>query len=391
MTPRLAAAADDFTIQDIQLDPEPTTRSLWTKTCILIQYVEIWGKKERYKTAMALLRDPGSETLSAVRVRNDYEALKSDARICLAELKRQPDAEETRLRNEQFRRECKTMLEAIYSLLTRVALRSHYGYFDAVTAAREIGFEIEGAVAPLPDKNDIVALSMILFFVTTIPLACHLGMVSAVWITGIYLMAVLTPIYLAAEFPRLLKKKNGGMPPLAFPLVAGVVAGLLTAATSIAIHGICIGNPWPDFLDLGQGLEHLVEKSYPWVILVCSLSALLSVLMLIGKYPDYEYMEGYARYRRWGSLRDAALLSMGVLGLMALYVIPQLHQLSPDHFTESQFWKAPGLMLRPVVTSFFIGFFVPTWHRGNALRSRYERKLYRSPDRSGIQDVPVAP
>lgn len=339
---------------------------------------------------MALLRDPGSETLSAVRVRNDYEALKSDARICLEELRHRPDVEETRLRNEQFRRDCKAMLDAIYSLLTRVALRSHYGYFDAVTAARTIGFEIEGSVAPLPDKNDIVALCMMLFFVTTVPLACRLGIVRAISITGIYLMAVLTPIYLAAEFPRLLKKNFGGMPPLAFPPSAGAVAGLLTAGASIIMHSICVGDPCPHVFTLSRGLDHLLHRSYPWVILVSSLSTLLSVVMLVREYPDHERLEGYARYRKWGSLRDAALLSMGVLGFMALYVVPQLNQLAPEHFTEAHFWNDPGLTLRPVITSFLIGFFVPTWYRGNALRARSDRKLYRSPDQSRIQDVPAA-
>lgn len=201
--------------------------------------------------------------------------------------------------------------------------------------------------------------------------------------------AVLTPIYLVAEFPRLLKKNPGGMPPLAFPLSAGVVAGLLTAGASIVINGICIGDPCPHVLTLGRGLDYLLHRSYPWVILVCSLSTLLSVLMLIGEYPDHEHLEGYARYRRWGSLRDAALLSMGVLGLMALYVVPRLNQLAPEHFTETYFWNDLGPTFRPVITSFFIGFFVPTWYRGNALRARNDRKLYRSPDRSRIQDLPA--
>ena len=132
------------------------------------------------------------------------------------------------------------------------------------------------------------------------------------------------------------------------------------------------------------------EESYPWVILVCSLSALLSVLMLIGEYPDHEHLKGYARYRRWGSLRDAALLSTGILCLMGLYVVPQLYHLAPDRFIDPHFWNVPGLTLRPVVTSFFIGFSVPTWYRGNALRTRNARRQYPSPDRSRIQNVPAA-
>ena len=389
---RTMLTADGFATHDIELDPEPSTRSLWTKICVLIEYVEAWGKKDRYRTALSLLREPGSETLSAERVRNDYEALKSDARICLAELTLKPNADETRLRNEQFRRDCKALLEAIYSLLTHVALRSHYGYFDALAAVRRIGFEIEGSVPPLPDKNDIVALVIMLFCVTTLPLALRLGIVRATSITAIYLMAVLTPIYLAAEAPRLLKRKQGGLPPLAFPLTAGIIAGLLTAGISMAMGSICTGGECPHFFSVGEGIRHLLEQSYPWTILVCFVTTLLAALMLVGEYPpDHEHLQGWARYRKWGNIRDALILSAGVLGLMAIYIVPELHRLAPERFPEPLIWRSPGLALRPMITSFFVGLFVPTWYRGNALRTRNDSIRPQATAHPPVQDVAVSP
>jgi len=383
-------AADGFDSQDIDLDPDPTTRSLWAKASVLMAYIEEWGKNDRYKTALALLREPASEKLLADRLRNDYEALMSDARICLGELKSKPGAEKTLLREEQFRKNCKALLETIYSLLTHAALRSHYSYFDAIAAAKKIGFDIQGSIAPLPDKNDVVALSIMLFFVTTIPLAYRLGPGRAITITGIYLLAALVPIYLAAECPRLLKRKRDGMPPLTFPLASGTIAAVLAAVTSIGMNSICKADECSQLLVLANGLDQLLNRSYPWVVLVFFLAALLAVLMLVGQYPEQTDLKGYARCRRWGNIRDAMVIAGGVLGLMALYVIPQLHRLASDRFPEPFFWLSPGTALRPVISAFFIGLFVPTWFRGNALRIRKDQEQRQDDQRPQVEGVPVS-
>jgi hypothetical protein len=389
---RKSLRADGFGPESLELDPEPTTRSLWLKTCILMRYVETWGKSDRYKTALALLREPRSDTLSVDRVRETYEALKSDARICLHELKHKPDCEETRLREEQFRRDTKSMLESIYSLLTHVALRSHYSYYDAIEAVRKIGFEVEGSVAPLPDKNDVVAMAVMLFWVTTVPLAYRLGFGRALTITGIYLLAVLTPIYLASECPRLLRRKREGMPPLAFPPVAGAIAGFVAATVSIAIGAICPGGQCAQLWSIDAGIGRLLHHTYPWPFMVCFLTIVLATLMLIGEYPEEKKLTGLARYQRWGNLRDALILSLGAFGFMAFYVIPELNQLTPEQFPEKYFWLAPGLILRPVATSFLIGLVMPTWYRGNTLRIREDgRRHLDEPPRPHQEEVPVAP
>jgi hypothetical protein len=389
---RKSLRADGFGPESLELDPEPTTRSLWLKTCILMRSVETWGERDRYKTALALLREPRSDTLSVDRVRETYEALKSDARICLHELKHKPDDEATRLREEQFRRDTKSMLESIYSLLTHVALRSHYSYHDAIEAVRKIGFDVEGSVPPLPDKNDVVAMSVMLFWVTTVPLAYRLGFGRALTITGIYLLALLTPIYLASECPRLLRTKREGMPPLAFPLVAGAIAGFLAAIASIAIGAIYPGGEGAPLWSIDAGFDRLLHRTYPWPLMVCFLAILLAALMLFGEYPDGKKLKGLARYRRWGNLRDGLVLSLGVFGFMAFYVIPELNRLTPDQFPEKYFWLAPSLILRPVATSFLIGLVIPTWYRGNTLRIRGEgRRHLNEPPRPHQEEVPVAP
>jgi hypothetical protein len=389
---RKSLRADGFGSESLELDPEPTTRSLWLKTCILMRYVETWGKRDRYKTALSLLREPRSDTLSVDRVRETYEALKSDARVCLHELMHKPDDEQTRLREDQFRRDTKSMLESIYSLLTHVALRSHYSYHDAIEAVRKIGFEVEGSVAPLPDKNDVVAMAVMLFWVTTVPLAYRLGFGRALTITGIYLLAVLTPIYLASECPRLLRTKHEGMPPLAFPLVAGAIAGFLAATVSLAIGAICPQGGCAPLWSIDAGFDRLLHHTYPWPLMVCFLTIVLAALMLIGEYPDPKKLKGLARYQRWGNLRDALVLSLAAFGIMAFYVIPELNRLTADQFPEKYFWLAPSLTLRPVATSFLIGLVIPTWYRGNTLRIRDEgRRQLNEPPRPHREEVPVAP
>jgi hypothetical protein len=357
---RKALAADGFDLADIVYDPEATTRSLWTKTSLLIEQLQAWSTDDHYTTALAILREPGSEKLTADRVREAHEALKGDARTCLSALRNAPGAEETQLREARFRQECKMLLDAIYCLLARIALRSYYSFNDATAAVRGAGFHIQTSTAPLPNKNDLVALVLLLFLVTTIPLGYRVGFGRAAMVTLVYLLAILTPIYLAAEWPNLLRRAPGKLPPIAFPLLTGLVAAALGFVVTVVGNSLLL----PKAL-CGQtpallcSLNRWISHTHPWTVLILCFSAALSVLMMVGRYPGEKELQGVGRYRQWASVSDALLLAGLVLGLMALYVLPRLTQLNPGQFD----WTT---LIRPVMTAFFIGLVVPTWYRGNA-------------------------
>jgi hypothetical protein len=354
--------ADGFAAADIAYDNQSTTRSLWTKINLLMRQLEIWGQRDQYQTAFAILREPGSEKLSVDRVREACQALKGDARTHLAAFRQQPYEEGTWQRKERFRQECKALLEAIYCLITRVMLRSHFSYYDAIAAVKRAGFDIQANTTPLPNKNDLVALILIFFVVVTIPMSYTLGFYRATMITVIYVLATLTPIYLAAEWPNLLRSDDDRrMPPVAFPIVSALLAG--AAGFLIAL---CIGSMqategaiWQ--FSVSQGLRRWQMISYPWTILVCGLTAALSILMLVGHYPDVSRMQGIRRYRQWISPLDGLVLGAFTLALMVLLVFPMLVRLVPRYYT----WKEPLVMIRPVITAFVIGLVVPTWYRGN--------------------------
>jgi hypothetical protein len=205
-----------------------------------------------------------------------------------------------------------------------------------------------------------MALVLVLFVVTTIPLGYKVGFGRALMITIVYLIAILTPIYLAAEWPHLLKRTAGKMPPIAFPALAGVVSSavgfVITLVGNSLLQSKALCGDAPALLCSLRGWLH---HTHPWTILILCFSAALSVLMMVRRYPGDKKLQGFGRYRQWASLADALMLAGFVLGLMMLYVLPRLMQLSPGQFDQTT-------LIRPVATAFFIGLVVPTWYRGNA-------------------------
>jgi hypothetical protein len=174
-------------------------------------------------------------------------------------------------------------------------------------------------------------------------------------------LATLTPIYLAAEWPNLLRRDDRRMPPLAFPIVSALLAGAIGFMVALFIGSVqaAEGTAWN--LSVSQGLQRWQTISYPWTILICGLTGALSVLMLVGHYPDISRLDGVRRYRQWACLADGLVLGAFTLGLMALLVFPMLVRLVPQYYS----WEQPLVLIRPVITAFVIGLVVPTWYRGN--------------------------
>ncbi len=361
---RQELSADGFSVSDIILEPHPTTRTLWTKISVLVELLNKWGTQDQYKTALSLIREPTSEKRSFDRVHEEYSALKSDARLCLEALHSAPDSEETVRREEQFRVDCHAFLDSLYALYSRVSLRSHHGYNQLVKAIRKLGFDIREPVNPIPDLNDLFWLVIILFFVTTIPLAFRVGLPSALTYTGVFVVATLIPVYIAAEWPLLLRPASSGATPIVFPVLTAALAGIIAAVVSVVHGAVCTGSECAVVIDLSAGVERLLERSWPWMLLIVGLTGALSVLMLVGHYPRPPQYSLMRAFLTWTSLRDAAVLSAVVLLVMLLVVVPHM---IPDPWSWNNVGRVAGLVARPVATALVIGLIVPTWHRGNVV------------------------
>jgi hypothetical protein len=365
---RAALEAEGFNPDDLVYEAKPTTRSLWTKLSVLIEYVEHWRGEDKYKTAFAVLKEHDGKTRSRARVKEAYEALKGDARTCFAARREHTGERETQDREEHFRRQCKALLESIYALLSRVSLHSHYSERDRVVSMRAIGFALElPQGGPIPDPDDLVWLGILLGAVIILPLWHTLGLAHALTIAGIYFVATLTPIMLVAHCPRFTMKHNGRTPAITCPFVAGTVATLVGAAISVVTKSaMSPAFPW---IDLVSGWEIYVTRSYPWSFVVFLVAALIAVRIRGGSYPEVCTLKGLARYREWGSFADAALFAGTTAALIGLLVQPELARLAPERFVHSG-WR---LAIVPAMTTFVIGFLVPTWYRANALRQSRER------------------
>lgn len=359
--------AEGFKLEDLVYEAKPTTRSLWTKLSVLIEQLEHWRGEDKYKTAFAVLKEQDGKTRSCAQVKETYEALKGNARTCFAALRERAGERETQDREEDFRRQCKALLESIYALFSRVSLHSHYSERDRVACMRAIGFALElPQGGPIPDADDLVWLGVLLGAVITLPLWHTLGLAHALTIAGIYFVATLTPIVLAAHCPRFTMRHSGRKPAIACPFIAGTVAALLGMVISVvARSSVSPAFPW---IDLSGGWAIYAARSYPWSFVVFLVAALIAVRIRGGRYPEVSTLKGLARYREWGSFVDAAVFAGSTAALIIFFVQPELARLAPERFADVG-WR---LAIVPAMTTFAIGFFVPTWYRANALRQSGE-------------------
>ena len=362
--------ADGFDANDVVYEARPTTRSLWTKTSLLMEHIAAWQAKDKYKTAFALLKERDSEMLSVDRVTETYEALKGNARECFAGRGSQSGIAETQKRNEAFRGECKELLVAIYDLLSRVSLKSHFTDSERIKCAAEIGFKLERRPGgPVPDSNDLIALALVLSGVCLLPLSTRVGFGRAAMITGIIFAAVLIPILIADRFPRFAFSRNGYSPSVAYPFASGLTVAVITATISITFSSISFGdflNANADLFDLTKGWSRYIGRSYPWTALPLLYAVLIASRIRTGSYPDTAGLRGFRRYCEWGCLLDAGIFLTCTIAVMVLVVIPRLSELWPNQAAPTE-WT---LLLRPALVSSVLGFFVPTWYRANSLRMK---------------------
>ena len=108
----------------------------------------------------------------------------------------------TSAREEEFRRNCKALLEQIYNLLARVSLKSHYSDSERIKCIGEIGFELEPIPGgPTPDADEMVALAAIIAAIIILPLWSITGdLIKTVAVGFAMFSAVLAPIFLAHLF-----------------------------------------------------------------------------------------------------------------------------------------------------------------------------------------------
>jgi hypothetical protein len=371
--------AEGFDRRDLVYEGEPTVRSMWTKISLLIAYIARWQGKDKFKTAFALLRERDSGTLSVDRVTQVYEALKGNAKSCFREMRDHPDEPETEARAQAFRRECKELLMQIYTLLSRVSLKSHFTDRERIKSMAKIGFVLEpDEGGPLPDPNDLVALGLVLGVVLIVPLSARLGAERALMIGVITYTAVLIPILIANRYPEFALNPGRGTPAVAFPVVSGFVAaaiGMVFAVTWNALH--------PEsgaLIDFANGWSSYASRAYPWSTLHALYAVLIAWRIRTGTYPDPIKLKGVARYREWGNVWDALIFAGCAVALMVLFVRPQLAVLWERPEVASN-WR---ILIMPGIVAFALGFFVPTWYRAHMMKKKVSEDLQPAPDAAPV-------
>ncbi len=374
---RSLAVAEGFDANDIIYDNKrPTTPSLWGKSSILIKQIKNWEANDHYKTAFATLKEPDSEKRTVDVVKEMYNNLISDARVYFNELRDTDDekTDELQRREIEFRSNCRTLLEKMYTLLAGVSLHSHYSDHERIIKFKEFGFKLNPTSnSPIPDSNDLLILTIILSIFLVLPLAYKLGLVKAMMIGAVMFSSVLTPIGLAHACPKLRDhKRNTHGPNVLYPVASGVTAAFLGYIIFFLGGQLLSPSSFCEF----TGNERYLNCTYPWSFLHGGIAFLLALRLGVGVYPDIQHMRGIYRYRKWGNIKDAVICGAGMLIITAFIVVPLLDDLGRSFVGT----KYIDILSRITLVSLVLGFIVPTWYRAQHVPVKKNRR-HESNDR----------
>jgi len=377
------ALAEGFNEHDINYDPRnPTTQSLWFKSLLLVEHIKIWEADDHYKTAFAALKEPDSNRRSVNVVKEMQRDLITDAHLYFEQLRRpeNQDDDELNQREAEFRVNCRALLRKIYSLLAAISLHSHYSDNERINKFGAFGIKLEQAPGgPMPDANDMLILAIILCAILVVPLGLRIGAAKAIMIGAIMLSAVLTPVVLARFCPKIRKPTNAGYAPNAvYPILSGIVAATVGFLIILFSEPFIEPSKYCDF----TGLERYFNCSYPWSILHASTAMLLAVCLCVGKYPDVRQLQGWRRYRQWGSFRDAVLCAFCMFLITFFVAMPLLESLRP--LIAGSDMKL-SVAIRMTLVAFILGFIVPTWYRSQKSRGTKVNRRHHPGKRERFQ------
>lgn len=360
---RKGLVASGFDAADIYYEPDrPTSSSLWTKIAVLMHNCSIWATDDRYKTAFSILMDCEENITTYEKLNAQYNALKSDAKVCFRET-RLPLTDAAIARENAFQQNCMVFLDNIYKFLGRVSLHSYYSEEERINGMKEIGFLLEECKQfVLPDANDLIMLALVLTGVFIIPLSLLLGISKSLIIGTVVYSAILSPIYLAFRFPALQSKTTKyKIPDIRLPIASAVTAMLFGMVVILTYRYL------EHAFDLRQAWEAYSSR-YPWGFIHGTVAFLVAWRMQIGSYPDIYKLQGWQIFKAWGNLKDALIFLVVTLAIFMSLVLPKLTALG------SAPKSVKGTLIIISMMSFSIGLIVPTWYRARKKVKEFERR-----------------
>jgi hypothetical protein len=378
--------AEGFDPADIHFAPDkPTSSSLWTKIALLMHTCSIRAADDRYKTAFSILMDCEENIPSYEKLDARFNAIKSDAKICLTQARLEP-TDAIVAREDAFKQNCNDFLTHIYNFLSRVSLHSHYSEEERINGMKDFGFILPDHEQPaLPDANDLIMLVLVLSGVLIIPLSLHLGISKALLIGAVVYSAILIPIYLAYRFPAPKSKPpKYRIPDIRLPMASAVSAVLFGIIVIVGYRLL------ENAFDLRQAWGMYASR-YPWSFIHGAVAFLIAWRMQTGTYPDINKLTGLQSLKAWGDLKDGLIILVVSLAVFLILVLPRLKALNaaPDN--------VPIALVILAIMSFSIGLIVPTWYRARTKVKQHDRRgspadreHYANEYRSQIQAKPKA-
>ena len=351
---------DGFDPRDIVFGPPSSPASMWTQLTSLLQKVSDWESDRRMASYLAI------STGELEKLRRRHQTLCSKAKTCFHLLREDGDntgstkTHEAVLRyREDFTDQVSHLTHDTFDFIARGVL-----YAELTDRAREnrlkaLGFTIDWP-GPTFSLNQmmllfavvcIVMLSGFVLFADTIRgLSFGLILTRAVMISVIYSVAVACAV-LPRERWSFARARVGDVRPVAFYIVAGLMASAISFATSLCFNSILLRS-------FVCGFQRS-ELTYPWALITFTTALVTAALV---DNPHFSFVSRWQQRCLEGAAQ--ATVMFGVAYVTYQWLLQLSQNIGPTSCNLSyQMPPKLTIIVMAGVVGFVIGFFIPTWYR----------------------------
>lgn len=358
-TIRQQLEAQGFDRDDILFDESTSPKSIWAQLTALVTKVQDWESDRRMAGYVAA---SGGEL---DKIRRRHQALFAKAKTCfhLINENASEDAKgkthEAVIRyREDFMERTEQLRHDTLEFIARGVLRT-----ELTDTAREVrlialGFSIDWPDPPFTLNQAIllfgtlcvVMLSGFVMFADTVRgLPFGLILTRSIMISVIYSVAVACAVVPKAKW-NLARRQVGDVRPIAFYIVAGLMAVSIAQITSFAFNSGLTGS-------LSCAWERS-QLAYPWS-LISFCTALTTGIMVDN--PRLTMLSRWQQRCAEGIVQGVAMFGVGYITYV--WLLQRFYSVQATCNTNYQVPPRMTMMLMAGVVGFVLGFFIPTWYR----------------------------
>ena len=361
--------SDGFQREDIVFEERDSPKSLWIQLTALLQKVQDWESDRRMAAYVAA---SGGEL---EKLRRRHQALFSKAKTCFYLMNEHAEGGATGKTHEAVFRYREDFVERVeqlrhdsFDFIARGVLRA-----ELTDGAREVRLNALGFSIDWPDPpftlNQVMLLfvvlcvvvlsGFVLFAETARGLPFGLILTRSIMISVIYSVAVACAVVPKTRW-NIARTQAGDVRPIAFYVLAGLMAVAITQVTSFGFNSALTGVTcaW-----------ERSQLSYPWA-LISFCTALTTGIMVDN--PRFAVMSPWQQRCGEGLLQGGGMF--GAAYITYAWLVQRFYAVQPLCNAKYQVPPMKTMMIMAGLVGFVLGFFIPSWYRRHQEMTQRERQ-----------------